>query len=1241
MSWAGPVTGDPAGTEIPLSGGAYSVNNAPAGLYTITITDANGCVATTTTTIIEPVVLTATSANTGALCNGSSDGTVTGTATGGTSPYDMSWTGPNTGNPAGTEINADGGSYTVNGAPSGAYTLTMTDANGCTATTITNLAQPLPISVSATNTPALCNGSADGTITVTATDGSAGYNVSWSGPSNDDPIGVEITNSGGNYTITGLNPGAFTITITDLNGCTATTTSTITQPVSLTASATNTAALCNGSADGTITVTATNGTPAYNVSWSGPVNGDPAGTEIGTSGGNYTITGASAGTYTVTVTDLNGCTATATSTITEPVVLTATATNTSVLCNGGATGSVTGTSTGGTAPYDMSWIGPNTGNPAGTEIGNDGGSYTVNGAPAGLYTITITDANGCIATAISTVIEPTLLSASATNTSVLCNGGSDGSVTGTATGGTSPYDMSWTGPNTGNPAGTEITTDGGSYAVNGAPAGLYTITMTDANGCIATTTTNVIEPNALSVILNSIPPQCNGATDGSIDVQAFGGTSGYDVSWSGSSIGDPSGIEIISNSGNYPITNLPSGNYTVSVLDANGCILATSATLIPPAALTITTLVNDVQCSGVNSGSIQVIANNGTPGYNVSWTGSSVGDPIGTEISMSGGSYNMTSLGAGTYLVTLTDNNGCFDSISVSVNEPLPLSIQPITTPTLCQSSLDGEVTLTVSGGTPAYNLTINSGPLTNPSGDEITASGGSYTFSNLGAGNYIVTITDDNNCSVNEPITIQAGNINPSVTVIGDTICLGQSTQLSVTATPSGGTFLWNNGTSNSTLNVSPIVTTQYSVLYNYSGCFSQGSAFVVVNPIPTVSVNSQTICLGETGTLLATPSLPGGNYAWSNNLTDQSINVSPSSTTNYSVIYTLNGCSSQSSTGIITVNPIPQLSIASSTICDGETASVIATPSLPGGTIEWSPTGETTLSIDVSPNVTSSFSAIYTLNGCESNSASGTVTVNPIPVVNFSSNLSEGCAPLNVELYNSSINANLASSVSWSIDGGIIGSNDTMNYTLPAGCHDVTLSMTLNGCVGTTTINDFICVEEIPQAILSANINSFNEPSQNVIFYNGSIGATNYVWNTGDGNIFNSSTLEHLYTNTGSGYTIWLTAISNLGCVDSASITIPYEDDIIFYIPNTFTPDGNNFNQVFQPIFSMGIDENTFDMTIFNRWGEVVFQSLNPNEGWDGSFGMDGRDVEDGVYIYKIKYKIPQEDDYRICVGHVNLIR
>jgi len=297
MSWAGPVTGNPAGTEITLSGGSYSVNNAPAGLYTITITDANGCVTTTTTTIIEPVLLTATAANTGALCNGSSDGTVTGTAIGGSTPYDMSWAGPNTGNPAGTEINADGGSYTVNGAPAGSYTLTMTDANGCTATTTTNLAQPLPISLSETNTPALCNGSADGTITVTATDGSAGYNVSWSGPSNDDPIGVEITNSGGNYTITGLNPGAYTITITDLNGCTATTTSTITQPVSLIASATNTAALCNGSLDGTITVTSTNGTPAYNVSWAGPVNGDPAGTEIGTSGGNYTITGASAGTY--------------------------------------------------------------------------------------------------------------------------------------------------------------------------------------------------------------------------------------------------------------------------------------------------------------------------------------------------------------------------------------------------------------------------------------------------------------------------------------------------------------------------------------------------------------------------------------------------------------------------------------------------------------------------------------------------------------------------------------------------------------------------------------------------------------------------------------------------------------------------------------------------------------------------------------------------------------------------------
>jgi gliding motility-associated-like protein len=1154
----------------------------------------------------------------------------------------MSWTGPNTGDPVGDEINADGGSYAVNGAPAGSYTITMTDANGCTATATTTVIEPLALGASAVSTAAICNGSADGTITVTATDGTAPYNVSWTGQSSGDPIGDEIASSGANYLISSLNPGSYTITVTDANGCTTQTTSTVTQPIALSASATNTAALCNGSADGTITVTATDGTPVYNVSWTGPVSGDPAGNEITISGGNYTITGVSAGTYTITVTDANGCATTTTSTITEPTTVSATATNTSVLCNGGTTGSVTGLASGGTAPYDMSWSGPNTGDPAGDEINTDGGSYTVNGAPAGTYTITMTDGNGCVATTTTQIIEPAGLTASALNTAVLCNAGSSGTVQGSATGGTAPYNMSWTGPNTGNPAGDEINVDGGSYTVNGAPAGSYTITMTDGNGCTATATTTVIEPAILQVNSAPVPPLCNGVFNGSMNVTATGGTAPYDVSWSGPNSDNPIGTEIIANGGIYTITGVGAGTYTITLTDGNGCVTTTTTTLVPPVALTISTQPVDVACSGGNTGSIQVVANNGTPGYNVSWSGVATGNPNGIEINTSGGSYTIPSLIAGSYTVFVSDLNGCIDSNIVQIIEPTAISEQNLTTPALCSTSLDGTVGITVSGGIAPYNLELNGGTLSNPPGDEIISSGGSYTFTNLAIGNYTVIITDNNNCSITTSITINTNNNPPTVTMVNDTICTGQSATLIPVVNPSGGTFLWGNGSSGATLTISPITTTQYAVLYNYSGCLAQGSAFVVVNPIPTVTLSNETICAGESVTLSPASAQPsGGSYSWSTNNTNSSITVNPTSTSNYSLTYTVNGCSSTPASAIVTVNPVPTLTINSPAICIGETATLTATPNLPGGSVVWTPTNETTTSIDVTPVITSTYSAIYILNGCSSNSVSTSVTVNAIPNVSFDVSILEGCSPLSVQLWNTSQDANLSTLTEWAIDNSSNFNGDTINPTLFSGCHDITLSMTVNGCVGTVTYDDFICAESIPVASFSPNINSFTESSQAIELINQSIGASSYSWNMGDGTFYTTTDVTHMYGQTSSGQTIWLTATSDLGCVDSTSITIPYEDAIIYFIPNTFTPDGNEFNNIFLPVFTAGIDFHTFEMSIFNRWGEVIFYSDDPTRGWEGTFGNQGLDVQSGVYTYLISFKTPQLDDRQIITGHVNLIR
>jgi PKD repeat protein len=474
----------------------------------------------------------------------------------------------------------------------------------------------------------------------------------------------------------------------------------------------------------------------------------------------------------------------------------------------------------------------------------------------------------------------------------------------------------------------------------------------------------------------------------------------------------------------------------------------------------------------------------------------------------------------------------------------------------------------------------------------------------------YTVTYTL-NTCQATATITVTV-NPQPTVSVNSSTICWGQSATVTATPNPAGGNFMWNNSQQTSSITVNPTTTTSYSVMYTLNGCVATGTGTVTVNPIPTLSVSSATICTGETATINATPSAAGGTYSWVNNpSTSNTITVSPPSTTAYSVTYTLNGCTSQSASGTVTVNSVPTVSVNSISICNGENATLTASPSLAGGTFLWTPNGETNSTITTTPNTTTTYSVVYTLNGCTSQSGSGTVTVNPIPTVSFAGDQLIGCAPLSVNFTNTSASAGSSSTNVWSIGNGAQLNGNTANYLFTAGgCYDITLTSTVVGCVGSTTIQDFICVENPPVASFQTNTGVFTSPTQSVTFTNNSVGAETYTWDFGDTQSSTDENPVHTYSNTTTGSTITLTASSALGCTDTYQVTIGYQEDEIFYIPNTFTPDGDNYNQ---------------DVRV----------------GWDGSYSMQGRAVQDGVYTYKINYKNLINDKRKIIVGHVSLVR
>jgi hypothetical protein len=440
-------------------GTSASVTGLAAGTYTVTVTDANGCTDTETVTITQPATaVTVSIAGTNASCNGVSDGSATASGTGGTGTITYAWSNSGTG-------------ATVTGLSAGTYSVTATDANGCTDSTSVVISEPTSIVASAVvDSNTTCNGSNDGGATASATGGTGAYTYSWS-------------NSATTASITGVAAGTYSVTVTDANGCTDSSSVTITEPNSIVASTVvDNNVSCNGSSDGEATASATGGTGTYTYAWSNSAT-------------TASITGLLAGTYSVTVTDANGCTDSASVIISEPSSLVAATTlDSNVSCNGNADGGATASATGGTTAYSYSWS-------------TGGTSASVTGLAAGTYTVTVTDANGCTDTEIVTITEPTVLVATATvDSSTTCSSASTGVASVVATGGAAGYTYNWTN-------GATTTT------ANNLSSGWHVVTVTDANGCNAIDSIEIDVNDTIvpTVISQNITVYLDAAGDVSID----------------------------------------------------------------------------------------------------------------------------------------------------------------------------------------------------------------------------------------------------------------------------------------------------------------------------------------------------------------------------------------------------------------------------------------------------------------------------------------------------------------------------------------------------------------------------------------------------------------------------------------------------------------------------------------------------------------------------------------------------
>ncbi|MFZ6050583.1 T9SS type B sorting domain-containing protein [Halocola ammonii] len=662
-----------------------NITGLEAGTYNLTVTDDNGCQETFSATINQPNELTASGVETPVDCFGAATGSIDLTIAGGSLPYSISWTGPD-GFTANTEDIAN--------LEAGFYNATVTDGNGCTVNATVEVTEPNELQFSESITPITCFGDDDGAIDLNLSGGTPPYDVQWVGPAGFFANTEDIS---------GLAPGDYDVTVTDDNSCVVTNTFTIDPVADITIDLTVSEITCNGSDDGAISSIIAGGTPPYTINWTGPNS---------FSSGNQDISSLEPGTYTIQVTDDNGCIKTDQVILNEPAAITVSAIVNDVTCNGFSDGFIDITTSGGNPGYDFSWTGP------------DGFSATtedISGLEAGDYTLLVTDDNNCTYSEIFTIEEFPPIDINATFSPIVCAGEDVGTIDLTVTGGVSPYDFSWSGPNGFNSLNEDI---------SGLEAGDYTVIVGDQAGCSDTATYTIDSTVPILIEATFSDPVCNGDSNGQIDLTISGGSTPYSIVWNTTDTSED-------------LTGLPAGTYSVEVTDDDGCVqtdielidsglTVSEITLTDPPLLTLNATPTDIACFGDTLGTIDLEIVGGIPPYNVSWSG-----PDGFTST----DEDLSNILAGDYTVTVTDDAGCVETTTVTVDEPAEIVLDATLSTQLCGDDL-GSIDLEISGGIAPYTTEWVGPNGFNSASEDLT---------DLEQGSYTVTVTDDNGCQVEE----------------------------------------------------------------------------------------------------------------------------------------------------------------------------------------------------------------------------------------------------------------------------------------------------------------------------------------------------------------------------------------------------------------------------------------------------------------------------------------------------------
>jgi gliding motility-associated-like protein len=590
-----------------------------------------------------------------------------------------------------------------------------------------------------------------------------------------------------------------------------------------------------------------------------------------------------------------------------------------------------------------------------------------------------------------------------------------------------------------------------------------------------------------------------------------------------------------------------------------------------------------------------------------------------------------------TYTFTPAANQCAVDTTMTVAVKPLPTIITNGPLVECTPNSVDLTASAVTTGSTSGTSFTYFS----NPALTTAVATPSAVTQSNT----YYIKGTKDN-CSNSASIDVQI-NASPVLQITDPAAkCTPNTVDITAPGITTGSTLgvtlsYWRNPLATQAISQSEAAMIDsagtYYIVATKTSCTDTAAVVVTINQTPTVNAGIDTIiCNGSSVTLTASGA---ASYSWTGGV-QNGVAFSPSNTANYTVTGTTNGCSS-SDIVTVTVVPLPNVNAGVDILgCAGDSITLTASGA---DSIVWTNGVVDGVKFAQAQGVVSYTATGYNLAGCV-DTDDITVTMDPQPTIDFIADKTRGCSPLTVMFTNNTANS---AECNWNFGNGTTASGcGTITKTFTqSGCYDITLNLKVGACGSSKTMNDYICVDETPVASFIPSQYFLSEFNTAVEFDNNSTGATNYIWNFGDGTP-NTTTPNpmHDFVNAPIGpVQVTLVASANSICSDTTFVNLYIQEALIYYIPNSFTPDQDIYNPEFKPIFTSGFDPYNYQMQIYNRWGEMVFETNDIHYGWDGSYGsnVEVSKAQEGVYTYKIQFKLKETDEHRVSVGHVNLLR